>query len=145
MQMTRETFGAVQNLTIVASPNADRKERAKELAIFINHLYNYGVISNLPDDYDPSNDVAIMVQSDERRMLKGFAAMEHVKMQADDKLRAQFKGKAGREFEAEAERRAQERIAEFVETDLIYDRTPAHVYRNGEIHDYGWTQFTAVA
>lgn len=78
MKRTIETFGAAKNLTLICEGPQPQEVRAAQLSLEVNKLFNYGVISSIPVTYDPNKDVMIMVQSDEKRMKKGFAAMASV-------------------------------------------------------------------
>ena len=69
-----------------------------ELAMHVNNLYNYGVISRVPDFFKEGQDDSVTVQSDRGRLLRGYIAMAHVALQADKARTANLKGKPGTLF-----------------------------------------------
>ena len=71
---------------------------AAELAAHVNRLYNYGVVSNVPDFYKEGEDDSVTVQSDRGRLLRGHIAMASVALQADKARTAKLKGKPGTVF-----------------------------------------------
>lgn len=136
MKQTIEKFGACFNLTLIGTP--------AEVAARVNTLFNYGVISNVPETFDEKTDGCVMVQTDAGRLERGFNAIAQVELQADKMLTAKYKGKPT-EFLAAARARAIEMVAtQFEEVPTVYEeetkRKDIYLFGSGEIHDYGWQE-----
>ena len=58
-----EIVGSSWNIHLTGSPS--------ELSQGVNVLFNWGIISKTPDDYNESNDTFVVVQSDRKRFLRG--------------------------------------------------------------------------
>lgn len=89
------------NTTLIcngAGINLALSGEAAELATHVNRLYNYGVVSNIPDFYKEGEDDFVTVQSDRGRLLRGYIAMASVALQANKARTAKLKGKPGTVF-----------------------------------------------
>lgn len=120
---TKEKFGAAINLYLTAP--------AAELVQEVNRLFNFGVISAVPESFEEGVDTHVMVQSDPQRFERGHVAMAVVECQRDKALCATYKGK-GEGFNAAAKELAGERMAEFTDEGYAnYEKRAAHVYTTG--------------
>lgn len=134
---TIERFGAARNLTVSGNP--------ADVEMEVNRLYNWGIVTNIPETYNPEIDMRVFLQSDEGRLNRGFLAMAITKLQADKNfcasLRAprlpytrHLKGVNSQRFLERAREVANEYLAEFEPTDTIYEDP---IERAG--HVYGFT------
>ena len=84
LQLTRETFGAALNLGITGD--------AAEVALHVNKLFNYGIISNVPDTFEENKDTHVVVQSDPGRFGRGLKAMAIAQLSEDAEAVQEYKG-----------------------------------------------------
>lgn len=92
MQLIIEQNGAGLNILISGKPDEVTRE--------VNKLYNYGVITNIPDSFKEKNDKQegddwVVVQSDPGRFNRGMEAIAVAELFGDVDLKQALKGVAG--------------------------------------------------
>lgn len=109
MKLTTNPYGPTVQLTIVSASPA-------ELAPFVTQLFNYGAVSNMPENYEPEKDKSIMVlSSDEKLRLFFRNRFESLEM-AD--IRASFNGTPALSKFRAAKAACAQRAAAYVESEM---------------------------
>lgn len=97
MKRTIEHYGAsfLITLSVPVASHADRGAAAQTLAQEVNGLYNNGMISTPPEDYDDKADNSVIVTTNRKRLLKGCETKALALLEEDDDLRTFLKGHDG--------------------------------------------------
>lgn len=147
MKRSISKYGACYILTL-SLPRVDKTKRHTEaelakLAAEVNRLFNYGIVSNIPEDYDPKKDGNVSLLTDEARLTNGLIAMATNHL-VKRKLSLAFKGKKGGGRFMELVHATARNLRERFEVEASHYNNPTTraggIFGVGEIHDFGTTQ-----
>jgi hypothetical protein len=142
MKQTLEIYGASFNLAFTVQPGEQETLSRK-----VNEMYNFGIVCEPSEDYDPATDTHVILTTNLPRLRKAFKAKAETALASDAEFCQAIKGMPGYVFLNAAGELAPKLATEFLRS---FERTPSYYRANrtetlaplaiGEIQEFGWTQ-----
>lgn len=143
LSLTRKKLGASIEIA-VKSVTAEISAQSANVAQGVNLLFNYGFVSNIPDDFEEGKDTFVLVKTDRDRLLHGCIAMASAQIDLKgnvERLRVVHDGKRV-SIRPLVELYHASRILRQFKKETAFYATPYEInpYAKGIIHDVGWEQ-----